>query len=307
MLTHADSFYDLIDGGNSVLLCWYMEVLFAVLYATLIGFYNVFKKLAVTKTHGTVILVMFTTTAFACSLIWLPFGVAVPWHLVWILALKGFLIAISWFLVLRILKTVDLSIVTVTDVLSAGLSFVLGIVIFHEGTNLWQVIGAVIIVLGVVGINLCNRDSKGRTTMLQILGLIFSALVSVACSVFDKYTTTYLTPYQVQFWFLFFLCLFVWLFFIVECLCYKKVLIQKQDLKNFWIYLVGIFLFLGDFFLFQAYKVPGSKMIVISILSKLKVIIPVFMGILIFKEKHIWKKLLFTAIVISGAVLVSAF
>lgn len=284
-----------------------MEILFTVLYALMIGFYNLFKKLALCKSDGAVVLVLFVTTAFACCFFLIPFGVVVPWHLIWILALKGFLIAVSWFFVLKILKTVDLTIVTVTDVLSAGLSFVLGLTLFGENASWLQVLGLVIIVLSVAAINLANRKCQGSANKLQILGLIFSALVSTSCNVFDKYTTTYLTPFQVQFWFLFFVCVFAWLFFVIKCLRTKRCLIQKKDFRNFWIYLSGFLLFLGDFFLFQAYRIPGSKMIIISILTKLKVVVAVLAGILIMKEKQVGKKLFFATTVIVGAVLVSVF
>lgn len=284
-----------------------MEILFTVLYAVFIGFYNIFKKLSLQKSDGLVTLVFLTSTAFACSLIWIPFGVAVPFDLLLILGLKGLLLAISWFFVLKILRTVDLTVVTATDILSVVLSFVLGIIIFGESVTWLQTIGAVVILINIAAINLCNRNGKGSANKLQILGLIFSALVTATTCVIDKFTTTYLTPYQVQFWYLFFICVFSWVFFIIHCLRKRSFLIQKKDFANFWNYLIGIFLFLGDFFLFQAYKVPGSKMILISILSKLKVIIAILGGILIFKERKVAKKIFFSLLVIAGTILISIF
>lgn len=284
-----------------------MEILFTVLYAVFIGFYNIFKKLSLQKSDGLVTLVFLTSTAFACSLIWVPFGVAVPFDLLLILGLKGLLLAISWFFILKILRTVDLTVVTATDILSVVLSFVLGIIIFGESVTWLQTIGAVVILINIAAINLCNRNGKGSANKLQILGLIFSALVTATTCVIDKFTTTYLTPYQVQFWFLFFICVFSWVFFIIHYLRKKSFLIQKKDFANFWNYLIGIFLFLGDFFLFQAYKVPGSKMILISVLSKLKVIIAMLGGILIFKERKVAKKIFFSLLVVAGTILISIF
>jgi len=282
-----------------------MDILFVVLYAIFIGVYNVCKKLSVVKSHQAATMVLFTSTAFILSLLWIPFGVLIPWRFVWLFVLKGFLLALSWFMILNILKTVDLTIVTVTDVLSAVLSFLLGIVLFQEIVSWLQIVGAILVVFSVAAINLCNRRKKGSANMLQIFCLIISALISSSSSVIDRYTTNYLTNYQVQFWFLFFVCLFAWLFFIIECLHSRQCLLHKNDFTNYWIYLIGIFLFLGDYFLFRAYKVPGSQMSTISILSKLKMVITVLTGIIIFHEKNIVKKLILTAVVISGAVLIS--
>ncbi len=287
---------------------WYnedMEILFTLMYAGLIGFYNVFKKMAVKKSGESTILVMFTTITFLLSLVWVPFGVAISGHFVWIFVLKGFILATSWFLVLKVLKTADLSIVTITNILSAVLSFVLGILIFDERAGVWQIIGSVIIILGVAAINLLNKNSKGRVTALQLCMLLLAALITTTSNVIDRYTTNHLTTYQVQFWFLLFVAVFSWIYFGIECIKNKKFLIGKQDLKNPWIYLVGIFLFMGDFVLFLAYKVPGSQMITISVLSKLKIVVTVLAGILIFKEKNIWKKILLTLLVILGAVMIS--
>ncbi len=284
-----------------------MEILFTLLYATLIGFYNIFKKLSVRKSSESTILVLFTSVSFLLSLLWLPFGIKIPAKFVLIFALKGFLLSFSWFIVLKVLKTADLSIVTVTNILSAVLSFVLGIVLFKETAGAWQIIGSVIIVLGVALINLTNKNSKGQITTLQLALLLVSALITTSSNIIDKYTTSHLTSYQVQFWFLLFVCLFSWLFYAIECIKNKKFLIQKSDLKNYWIYLVGLFLFVGDFMLFRAYAVPNSQMITISILSKLKVVITVWLGTFIFKEKNVLKKLLLSSIVILGAILISVF
>lgn len=282
-----------------------MEILFTVLYASFIGFYNIFKKCALKKSSESTILVLFTSVSFLLSLIWIPTGIAIPFKFVLIFALKGFLLTLSWFIILKVLRSADLSIVTVTNVLSAVLSFILGIVIFSESAGIWQIIGSIIIVGGVAGINLSNRHSKGQITPIQLCLLLISALITTSSNVIDKYTTSHLTPYQVQFWFLLFVFVFSWIFFMIECIKSKRFLIEKKDLSNFWIYLVGMFLFVGDFLLFQAYNVPNSQMITISILSKLKIVVTVLAGTLIFKEKNVLKKILFALLVIAGAIMIS--
>ena len=241
------------------------------------------------------------------SLIWIPFGVGVPPRFIWIFALKGFLLATSWYMTLKVVKTADLSIVIVTNILSAVLSFVLGIVILGEHAGIWQIVGSAVIILGVAGINLVGKKNEGRVTPLNFILLTICALITTASHIIDKYTTTYLNPQQTQFNFLFFVMLFSWVYFGVDCIKDRQFNIKRQDLKNYWIYLIGVFLFVADFFLFMAYKVPGSQMITISIISKLKVVVAVLAGVFIFKEKNMWKKLSLSAIVILGAVLVSIF
>lgn len=284
-----------------------MEIFFTLLYASFIGFYNIFKKQSTKKSSEATILIMFTTIAFILSLIWIPFGIAIPLKFVLIFALKGLLLTTSWFIILKVLKSADISLVTITNVISAVITFILGIIIFKESTTIMQIIGSILVIGGVACINFTSKKSDGKITYLQFALLLLSALITTSSNIIDKYTTTSLTSFQVQFWFLFFVFIFSWIFFGFECIKNKKFLISKIDLKNYWIYLVGLFLFVGDFFLFQAYKVPGSKMITISILSKMKVLITTTAGILIFKEKSIIPKFVFSIIVVIGAVLISIF
>ena len=282
-----------------------MEIFFSLLYAFFIGFYNIFKKQSIKNSNEHTVLVLFTTVAFVCSLIWIPFDILIPTKFILIFALKGFLLALSWLIVLKVLKDVDLSLVSIINVLSTVITYVLGLVIFKETTNILQIIGSLLIILSIAGINLINKDKKSKTSIFHILLLILSAIITTSSNIIDKYTTTYLSSFQVQFWFLLFVCLFSWIFFAISRIKNKTLTIKKVDLKNFWIYLIGLFLFIGDFWLFQAYKVPNSQMITITILSKLKIIITVLAGIIIFKEKNVLKKIILTTLVVIGAILIS--
>ncbi len=282
-----------------------MAILYTVLYACFIGFYNVFKKKAIQKSTDFVILVMFTSVCFLLAQIWLPFGVLVPLKFVAIFAVKGFLLSLSWYLTLKVLKNADLSLVSITNVLSVILSFSAGILLFNESVSGFQIVGSVLVVAGVTCINLTSRNSAMSVNLKQFSLLLICAVITAISTIIDKYTNTYLTTAQVQYWFLLFVFVFSLMFFGFECLKNKRFLIAKTDLKNWWIYLVGICLFVGDIFLFLAYHVPNSTMITISILSKLKIVITVLLGIIVFKEKNIFKKLMFSLLVIAGAVLIS--
>lgn len=282
-----------------------MEILFTILYAIFIGFYNVFKKKSTIKSNENIVLVLFTTIAFLCSLVWIPFGISIPFKFVLILALKGFLLALSWSLILKVLKNADLSLVSIMNALSSVLSFILGIVLFKETTSVLQIVGSIIIIFCVAGINMLHKDKKSKFPLTHTALLILSACITTISNIIDKYTTIHLSTFQVQFWFLLFVCFFSWLFYAVLRFKDNSLTITKNDLKNYWIYLIGIFLFIGDFWIFQAYKVPGSQMITISILSKLKIVVSILAGIIIFKEKNVIKKLILSILVVFGAILIS--
>jgi drug/metabolite transporter (DMT)-like permease len=280
-------------------------ILFAILYASLIGFYNLFKKKATQTSNESVILVMFTAVCFLLAQIWLPFDVAIPWSFVWVFALKGFLLSFSWFCLLKVLKTADMSLVSLTTVLSSVITFLIGIFYFGESITWIQIIGSVIIVTGAVLINLINKKEHSKTNIKQVLMLLASTLITSISNVIDKTTTDALDSHQVQYWFLMFVFIFSIMFFAIECAKHKKFLIEKRDLKNFWIYLVGLFLFLGDMFLFLSYKSPGSQMIIISVISKFKMVVSVLLGLIFFKEDNWIKKLLICFMIFAGILMVS--
>ena len=280
-------------------------ILFAILYATLIGFYNLFKKKATKNSTESVILVMFTAVCFVLAQIWIPFGVAIPASFIWVFALKGFLLSFSWFCLLKVLKTADMSLVSLTTVVSSVITFLIGVLYFDESMTWIQIVGSIVIVSGAVLINFVNKKEHAKTNIKQVLMLLASTLITSISNVIDKTTTDSLESYQVQYWFLLFVFIFSCMFFMIECFKNKRFLIEKSDLKNFWIYLVGLFLFLGDMFLFLSYKSPDSQMIIISVISKFKMVVSVLLGLIFFKEDNWIKKLLICFMIFAGILMVS--
>lgn len=282
-----------------------LYIVFALLYAVFNGFFDALKKKSIQKSSELSTLVIFTGVSFLCSLIWIPFGIGISSDKIWLFVLKGLLLSINWFVILRVLKDADVSIVSLTTIVSAVITFVVGIVGFGERASVIQYIGAGLVIVGAILINLTNKKEDGKVNVKLIILLMISAIIGAVSAVIDKFTTQTLSAYQVQFWFLLFVFLFSCVFFAIECAKNKRFLLQKSDFKNYWIYIVGIALFLGDFFLFLSYTMTGSKMIIITTLSKFKVVVAVFLGIFLFKEKNVLKKILISLLVFVGVLMVS--
>ena len=73
--------------------------------------------------------------------------------------------------------------------------------------------------------------------------------------------------------------------------------------KNYWIPLAAIFLVLSDRFLFLAKENLDSSIIIITVLKQLSVIVTIILGKLLFKEKHIIIKLLYSLLIILGVII----
>ena len=282
-----------------------MYAVYAIIYALIISIFNIFKKFSVRKTNESAVLAMYVTVSFLCSLIWIPKLGDISTELILIFVLKGIICPINWFLVLKVLKTANISCVSLTTVISTVFVFLIGITVFGESASILQYLGSTVILASAIIINFINKKNDEPLKLRHIIYLLVSAIISTCCSVIDKYTTTYLSNFEVQFWFLLFACVFTWLLFSFESIRKKECLIKPQDFKNFWIYLAGLALFLGDMFLFFAYLEPSSQMIMINILTKLKTIFAVVFGVVIFKEKNKWLKILIALCALGGVLMVS--
>lgn len=282
-----------------------LYIVFALLYAVVNGFFDVSKKKTVQKSGEVSTLFIFTGVSFLCSLIWIPFGVGISGDKIFWFILKGLMLSVNWFVLLRILRNTEVSLVSLTTIISSVITFAVGIFGFGERASVVQYIGAAIIVLGAVLINISNKKENGQVNVKLVLLLLLSAAISAGSAIIDKHTTQTLSAYQVQFWFLLFTFVFSCMFFAFECVKNKQLLLKKSDFKNWWIYITGITLFLGDIFLFLSYKMTGSKMIIITSLSKFKVVVAVMLGIWLFKEKNVLKKILISLLVFAGVLLIS--
>ena len=72
---------------------------------------------------------------------------------------------------------------------------------------------------------------------------------------------------------------------------------------NYWILITAICLVLGDRILFEANKIPESKVSIMTLIKQLSTIETIILGKVWFKEKDIVKKLLCSVIIIIGIVL----
>jgi uncharacterized membrane protein len=95
-------------------------------------------------------------------------------------------------------------------------------------------------------------------------------------------------------------------FWIILLIKQRKININKIK-NNYWILIISLFVVASDRLLFIANKDPSSKASVIVILKQLSVVISIFLGKFIFKEKDIVKKLLYSLLIIAGLVVMFIF
>lgn len=285
-----------------------MWIFYSALYGFFNGFYAVFRKKSAEKTNVLFVLALMSTVGFLLSSWYVVFGVSISAESFLFLLLKSAIVCTAWVLELYALKDYFISVLQPLSAVRVVLAFLLAIIVFSEQVFWWQFIGVIVIFIGIL---LLRTNTKNEQTNISnsiqkrcIILYLIACICQECSSLIDKFTLQTISSYQMQFWFMLFVAIFLWICFFVVSIKHKKLQASKSDLKNIFIYLAAIMLFVGDQFLFRALNDPASKLSVASMLKQISIIVSVVVGGLVFKEPNLKKKLIFLAMILVGIIIV---
>lgn len=188
-----------------------MWLLLAFLSATLLGFYDVFKKKALKD--NAVLPVLFFNTLFS-SLIFLPFillsafapGVlggtmldvpVVGWEVHKFIIIKSFIVLSSWILGYFGMKHLPITIVGPINATRPVMVLVGAMLVFGERLNLYQWIG---VMLAIISFFMLSRSGKKEGIDFKhnkwILFIILAAVAGAVSGLYDKYLMKQLLPWS---------------------------------------------------------------------------------------------------------------
>ena len=285
-----------------------MWIFYSALYGFFNGFYAVFRKKSAEKTNVLFVLALMSTVGFLLSSWYVVFGVSISAESFLFLLLKSAIVCTAWVLELYALKDYFISVLQPLSAVRVVLAFLLAIIVFSEQVFWWQFIGVIVIFIGIL---LLRTNTKNEQTNISnsiqkrcIILYLIACICQECSSLIDKFTLQTISSYQMQFWFMLFVAIFLWIWFFIVSIKHKKLQANKSDLKNIFIYLAAIMLFVGDQFLFRALNDPASKLSVASMLKQISIIVSVVVGGLVFKEPNLKKKLIFLAMILVGIIIV---
>lgn len=284
-------------------------ILLAFLSASLLGFYDVFKKQALKE--NAVIPVLLLNTLFS-SLIFLPFiwlshqGVIddssmffckeYGWEGHKYIFIKSCIVLSSWLLAYFGLKHLPLTIVGPINATRPVMVLVGAMIIFAERLNLWQWLG---VLVALIGIELLKHTSKKEGINWwrdKWIYFVFLANVLGAVSgLYDKYLMASpenggvgMNKMAVQGWYN------VYQFFMMAAMLVMLWWPTRKKTTPFhwhWsIPLISIFLSMADFVYFYALGCDGAMISVVSMVRRGSVIVSFLCGALIFHEKNLKAK-----------------
>lgn len=298
-----------------------MWLLLAFLSATLLGFYDSFKK----KSLGgnAVIPVLFLNTLFS-SLIFLPFIIVSGtssaldgsifhvasggWEVHKYVVLKSFIVLSSWVLGYFGMKHLPLTIVGPINATRPVMVLVGALIVFGERLNGWQWAG---VLLAVASFFMLSRSGKKEGIDFRrdhwIWMIVGAAALGAVSGLYDKYLMAPpenggvgLDKMLVQSWYNIYQLAMMGAMLML--LWWPK---RKHTTPFRWdwcIIFISIFLSAADFVYFYSLSLPGAMISIVSMVRRGSVVVSFLFGAVAFHEKNLKSKFIDLALVLLGMV-----
>lgn len=298
-----------------------MWLILAFLSATLLGFYDAFKKKALNG--NAVIPVLFLNTLFS-SLIFLPFIIlshstsvldstifhvgSGGWEMHRYIVLKAVIVLSSWVLGYFGMKHLPLTIVGPINATRPVMVLVGAFLFFGERLNLYQWIG---VLLAVVSFFMLSRSSRKEGIDFKhdrwIYFIVLAAMLGALSGLYDKYLMAPVSDggvgldrMAVQSWYNIYQCLMM--LAMLFLLWWPK---RKSNTPFHWhwsIICISIFLSAADFVYFYALSLPSAMISIVSMIRRGSVVVSFLFGAALFHEKNLRSKAIDLALVLLGMI-----
>lgn len=296
-----------------------MWLILAFLSATLLGFYDAFKKKALSG--NAVIPVLFLNTLFS-SLIFVPlivtsyttnaldgtiFHVASGgWEVHKYIILKSFIVLSSWTFGYFGMKHLPLTIVGPINATRPVMTLVGAMLVYGEVLNLYQWIG---VILAVVSFLMLSKSGKKEGIDFKhdkwIYFIVLAAVLGAISGLYDKYLMAPpenggvgLDRMIVQSWYnIYQLVMMGFMMMILWWPARHK----TTPFRWHWsIIFISIFLSAADFVYFYALSLPGAMISIVSMVRRGSVIVSFLFGAALFHEKNLKAKFVDLLLVLIG-------
>ena len=190
-------------------------------------------------------------------------------------------------------------------------SILLGVWLLGEKMGVFQVLGIVLVVLGITLVNLKTRQGVDEKASKRVIILVaISGLLNSISSVMDKWLLSKepnrflfgsetIETSQLQFWYMLYLVAFYGIYILIK----REKINAVKCIKCPWIWILSLLFVVADKCLFIANSDPNSTVVVMTLVKQSSVLVTIFMGWLIYKEKNIPWRIACAFLVIGGIML----
>lgn len=298
-----------------------MWLILAFLSATLLGFYDVFKKMAL---RGNAVIPVLSLNTLFCSLIFIPFIVAsatgvlatdslfyVPacgWEVHKYIVLKSFIVLLSWLFGYFAMKHLPITIVGPVNATRPIMVLVGAMLVFGEQLNLWQWGG---VLLAFISFFLLSKSGKKEGIDFKhnrwVYFLVLAAVFGAVSGLYDKYLMAPvsegglgLARMAVQSWYNLYQCFLMGLMLLLLWWPQRQ---STTPMHWHWaIVFISLFLSAADFVYFYALSLPDAMISIVSMTRRGSVIVSFLFGAAVFREKNLGGKIIDLLLVLLGMV-----
>lgn len=298
-----------------------MWLILAFLSATLLGFYDTFKKQAL---KGNAVLpVLFLNTLFS-SLIFFPFIIisytttalddslfhvaSGGWEVHKYILLKSVIVLSSWTFGYFGMKHLPLTIVGPINATRPVMVLIGALLIFGEQLNAYQWIG---VTLAIISFFLLSKSGKKEGIDFKhdkwIYFVVLASVLGAISGLYDRFLMAPvanggvgLDKMMVQSWYNIYQC-----FMMLTMMMLLWWPMRHRTTPFHWdwcIVGVSVFLSMADFVYFYSLSFPGAMISIVSMIRRGSVIVSFLFGAAIFKEKNLQSKFIDLMLVLLGMV-----
>ena len=279
-----------------------MWILLVLLYGILKGVREIIKKKTLQSSTVMEVLIVYTALAFLMVVPDYKNAIGVNTAYLFWIALKSFIIFLAWIFSFKAIDKMPISLYGVLDLSRVLFATLLGIIVLKEVLSIPQIIGLVLVCLGLILLNRTKKlpsykDEKVET--VYVVMAIVSCILNALSGLMDKILMKSVTSSQLQFWYMLFLLMFYLIYIIVTNTKIRWI----YTLKHYWIWILSFLFIVADRALFIANGMDGSRITVMTLIKQSGSLVTILAGKFIFKEKNIAYKLLCAGIIILGIVI----
>ena len=282
-----------------------MWILFAFVSATLLGFYDVFKKQSLRDNAVLTVLLLnclFSSIIFLPMIWYAPFG---GWEVQKYIVLKAFIVLSSWICGYYAMKHLPLTIVGPVNASRPMLVLLGAMFIFGERLNLFQWTGVLLALSSFLLLKLGGKK-EGIDFMRNrwALCLIAAALLGACSGLYDKYLMSSpeegglgLNRLTVQSYFNFYQ---LTIMLVVVMLERWKGQSETSFKWRWTIPFISLFICAADLAYFYSLSLDDAMISVVSMVRRGSVIVSFMMGAFLFHEKNLKSKAVDLVLVLLG-------
>lgn len=298
-----------------------MWLILAFLSATLLGFYDAFKKKALSG--NAVIPVLFLNTLFS-SLIFVPFIVTSyttnvldgtifhvatgGWEVHRYIILKSIIVLSSWTFGYFGMKHLPLTIVGPINATRPVMTLVGAMLVYGEVLNLYQWTG---VILAVISFFMLSKSGKKEGIDFKhdkwIYFIVLAAILGAISGLYDKYLMASpqnggvgLDRMIVQSWYNIYQLVMMG---VMMMILWWPTRHKTTPFRRHWsIIFISIFLSAADFVYFYALSIPGAMISIVSMVRRGSVIVSFLFGAALFHEKNLKAKFVDLLLVLLGMI-----